>query len=560
MAGVDGAGEQAADLAGLLLARGVLPAETLARARTVEAETRESLGLVLTRLGLLSEESLAATLAEALGLPLAEPSHFPAAPVLAERLGARFLRRVGAVPLAEAGDTLDVAFADPLDAFARTAIAFAAERVLRPHVARAGDVEAALDRLYGAAEGDGAAGSEGADDADLERLRDLASDAPVVRLVNGLIARAVEAGASDIHLEPAEDGLKQRLRIDGVLIERETLPAGLRASVVSRIKVMAGLDIAERRLPQDGRLRLAVRGHDVDFRVATAPVIHGESVVLRILDQSRLALDFATLGFAPGLEAAWRHQLARPHGIVLVTGPTGSGKTTTLYASLAALNGEERKILTIEDPIEYRLAGISQTQVKPKIGLDFAAALRAFLRHDPNVMMVGEIRDLETLQVAIQAALTGHTILSTLHTNDAPSAVTRMLDMGAEPYLIASTVNAVMAQRLVRRLCPACRAPDPAGAAAFAVMRPEGPPPSRPHRPVGCHACNGSGFKGRIAIAELLPVSEAIGHAVLARAEAGEIRRLALAEGMRAMLDDGLDKAAAGETTVDEVLSVTREG
>jgi general secretion pathway protein E len=330
-------------------------------------------------------------------------------------LAPRFLRDARAVPPRQTASGVEVAFVDPLDAYVATALAFALNCAVMPVVARTSDVEAALDRLYGAPnvpqEED-----PGADDndADVERLKDLASDAPVVRAVNSLIARASEAQASDIHIEPTESAIKVRFRIDGALRDEETLPAHLKSALVSRIKVMSGLNIAERRLPQDGRLRLAVRGQEIDFRVATSPTIHGEAVVLRILDRSNLALEFEKLGFDEELLVRYRRVLAQPHGILLVTGPTGSGKTTTLYASLATLNTAERKILTIEDPIEYRLAGINQTQVKPQIGLDFAAALRSFLRQDPDVMMVGEIRDLETAQVAIQSALTGHMILSTL--------------------------------------------------------------------------------------------------------------------------------------------------
>ncbi|MCF4164791.1 Flp pilus assembly complex ATPase component TadA [Zavarzinia compransoris] len=547
-------------MAALLLDRAVLAPETLARARLVQAETGEALDRVLTRLGMVSERALAEACAGALALPIAAAADFPGEVVAPGRLSPRFLRRARAVPLRETAEAVDVALVDPFDGFAARAIAFALGRPVRAFVAEGRDVEEALDRLYAGHAGPADEGTAAADDADLERMRDLSSDAPVVRLVNGLITRAVDLQASDIHLEPAEDGLKVRFRIDGALIDQEVLAPALRAAVVSRIKVMAGLDIAERRLPQDGRLRFAVRGHDIDFRVATAPVIHGEAVVLRVLDRSHLALDFAALGFSPDLTAAWRRALHRPHGIVLVTGPTGSGKTTTLYASLTELNTAERKILTVEDPIEYRLDGISQTQVRPRIGLDFASALRSFLRQDPDVMMVGEIRDLETVQVAIQASLTGHTILSTLHTNDAASAVTRLLDMGAEPYLVTSTLSAVLAQRLVRRLCPACREAYVPTAEALAAL---GLPPRedlRFHRAVGCSACGGSGYRGRVAVTELLVMSDALARLVLARAEARDIARTATAEGLRPMLQDGIDKVAAGLTTVDEVLRVTRDG
>jgi general secretion pathway protein E len=548
----------ALSLSGLVLERRLAPAETLARAQLVQGETGEPLDTVLTRLGLVSERALAAAIADAAGLRIASQADFPAEPVAAERLSPRFLRDVRAVPLKETAGGVEVAFVDPLAPYPREAMAFALQRHVVPVVARSGDMEAALDRLYpdeSALVGE----AGGADEADVERLRDLSSDAPVVRAVNALIGRAAEAHASDIHIEPTEDVLKIRLRIDGALRDEEPLPPHLKAAFVSRIKVMAGLNIAERRLPQDGRLRLAVRGHDIDLRVATSPTIHGESVVLRLLDRSNLALDFETLGFSGQSLARYLRVLRQPHGIVLVTGPTGSGKTTTLYASLAVLNTADRKILTIEDPIEYRLAGINQTQVSAQIGLSFAAALRSFLRQDPDVMMVGEIRDLETAQVAVQAALTGHTILSTLHTNSAAAAVTRLLDMGVEPFLITSTLNAVLAQRLVRRLCPNCReafAPTPEMLAALGADHPL-ERIEMLYRPVGCEACGGDGFSGRIAVLELLVVDAETERLVLARAEAREIQAAA---GLTTMLDDGLSKAKAGLTTLEEVLRVTREG
>ena len=544
----------------LVVERGLVAPETLARARLVQVETGERLDSVLTRLGMIAEQALAGAIAEETGLAIAATGDFPAEPVLGDAISVRFLRDVKAVPIAESNGTVDVALIDPLDPYPLEAISFALNRKVRPLVARANDVEAALDRLYGAA-AQMQSDAETVDESDVERLKDLASDAPVVRTVNSLIARASEARASDIHLEPAEDCLRVRFRVDGALIDIETLPAHLKLPLVSRIKVMASLDIAERRLPQDGRLRVAVRGHEIDLRIATSPTIHGESVVLRILDRSNLSLDFQALGFADDVLESFLRVLKQPHGIVLVTGPTGSGKTTTLYASLAALNSPDRKILTIEDPIEYRLAGINQTQVKPQIGLTFAAALRSFLRQDPDVMMVGEIRDLETAEVAIQSALTGHTILSTLHTNTAAASLTRLLDMRVEPFLITSTLNAVLAQRLVRRLCPKCReAYEPAkGFLKSLLPGTDVGEVARLYRPKGCDACGQTGFRGRLAVMELLPVDDEIAGLILARAEAREVQRSAVARGMRTMLADGLMKSQAGLTTIEEVLRATRE-
>lgn len=552
--------ERPSSLDQLVIDRGLAPAETLARARLVQSETGERLDAVLTRLGMVSEQALAEAISQASDLPVLSAADFPAEPLADERLSPRFLRDVKALPIRQTDEGVEVAFINPIDPFPAQALSYALGRPIQPVVARSSDLEAALDRLYPLALAEHA-GADAADETDIERMKDLASDAPVVRAVNSLITRAAEARASDIHIEPTEDQLKVRFRIDGALRDEDPLPAVLKSALVSRIKVMAGLNIAERRLPQDGRLRLAVRGQEIDLRVATSPTIHGESVVLRLLDKSNLPLDFDTLGFDQEILAKYLRVLNLPHGIVLVTGPTGSGKTTTLYASLKSLNTADRKILTIEDPIEYRLAGINQTQVSSSIGLDFAAALRSFLRQDPDVMMVGEIRDLETAEVAVQAALTGHTILSTLHTNSAASAVTRLLDMGVEPFLITSTLNAVLAQRLVRRLCSHCRqpyAPTPEALDALG-LQPFSGEITRLYHPGQCEACGHTGYRGRLALVELLIVDEDVSRLVLARAEAREIERAAIAASMRTMLADGLIKAAAGQTTIEEVLRVTRE-
>ncbi len=546
----------------LVVARGLVAPETMVRARLVQGETGEPLDAVLTRLGLVSETALAEGIAGALGLPLATADQFPETPPDPGPVAPRFLRDAKLALLRETPGAMDVAVADPLSAFGLSALAFALRVEIRAHVGRASDIEAALDRAYGLGDAQHHADSEaGADDADVERLKDMASDAPVVRAVNGLISRAAEARASDIHIEPTEDGLRVRFRIDGALHDEPGLPVPFKSALVSRIKVMAGLNIAERRLPQDGRLRLAVRGHEIDLRVATSPAIHGESVVLRLLDRSNLSLDFDALGFDGPTRVRYEQALRQPHGVVLVTGPTGSGKTTTLYASLALLNAPDRKILTIEDPIEYRLAGVNQTQVNPQIGLDFAAALRSFLRQDPDVIMVGEIRDLETAQIAVQAALTGHMLLATIHTNNAASTVTRLVDMGVEPFLITTTLNAVLAQRLVRRLCPHCvetYAPSDVFLASLGMPK-EAPRPGRLFRPVGCPACDQSGYRGRLALLELLTMSETIAGLVLDRADARAMHRAAVAGGMRPMFEDGLLKAGEGRTSIEEVLRVTRE-
>ena len=543
----------------LAILRELLSAESLARAEAVKAESDEPLESVVTRLGLVSEQALAKKLSETAHLPLLNARDFPSAKVGDTHPSAAFLREIRALPVRLADGRLTLALANPFDDFAVTALGYSFACPVDRVVAPASDIDAAIDRLYGQDDLDAALPGAGADEDDLERLRDIVSDAPVIRAVNRLIADAVDARASDIHVEPAEDRVVVRMRVDGVLVEAPSLPPSMRSALVSRIKVMAELNIAERRLPQDGRMRVAVRGNEIDLRVATAPSIHGETVVLRILDRANLALDFEVLGFDAQLADRLRHVLTKPFGIVLVTGPTGSGKTTTLYAALSEMNSGARKILTVEDPIEYRLPGIVQTQVNSAIGLTFSTALRSFLRQDPDVMMVGEIRDLETAQIAVQAALTGHTILSTLHTNTAAGAVTRLLDMAVEPFLLTSTLNAVLAQRLVRRLCDECREPyQPSATQLAAIGLPVSDTPTFYHAK-GCAKCNNSGFRGRVALIELLVIDDAIGQLILNRADSREIVRMASSTALSTMLSDGINKLSAGLTTIEEVIRVASE-
>ena len=549
----------------LLIARGRLDAAGLGRALRVRESNRERLHLLLPQLGLVSERDVAEALARLLDLPLAGEADYPDLPLHGDRVSANFLKQARILPLAETPDGLAVAMADPLDRYTIAAMQLFAGKPVLPWVGVPADIEAALERMFGRSgtigeivQAIGDQGELGAED-DVQRLRDLASEAPVVRIVNRLISRAVEQRASDIHIEPLEQNLRVRYRIDGVLREVETPPVQLRAAIISRIKIMARLNIAERRLPQDGRIKLAVRGKDIDLRVATMPTMYGEAVVLRVLDRGSVALDFEALGFEPEALAAYRAALTRPNGIILVTGPTGSGKTTTLYASLIELNTPDRKVLAVEDPIEYQLDGVNQVQIKPQIGLSFAHVLRSMLRHDPDVIMVGEIRDLETAQIAIQAALTGHLVLSTLHTNNAASTLTRLLDMGVDDYLLTSTLNAIVAQRLVRRLCQECREAYLPLPELLAQLGLGGQDEVRLWRPVGCPKCNGTGYFGRVSINEVLMLSDPIRRQILHHAEATELQRVALAAGMRPMFQDGLAKAVAGVSTIEEVLRVTRE-
>ncbi|HEX4174228.1 MAG TPA: ATPase, T2SS/T4P/T4SS family [Acetobacteraceae bacterium] len=548
----------------MLIATGQCDHRAIERGERVAAQTGQRLDTVLIQLGLLTERGLAESYATLLRLPLATPPRYPATePLLADVLSARFLRQARALPVAVEDEALTLATADPLDDFTPAAVAVACGRRVKLEVAVPIELEAALERLYPIdREGDELeSGTRNPLEEDAERLKDLASEAPVIRLVNQLITRAVETNASDIHVEPFEDRLRVRYRYDGILHEADNPPSRLTAAITSRIKIMARLDIAERRLPQDGRIRLAVRGQEIDFRVSTVPSLHGETVVLRILDRAAVAFDYGKLGLPPGVISRFRDSLALPNGIVLVTGPTGSGKTTTLYTGLLALNSVERKIVTVEDPIEYRLHGITQMQVHEQIGLTFAEFLSAIVRQDPDVIMVGEIRNQETAQVAAQAALLGRLVLSTLHTNSAAAAVTRLRDMGLEDYLLAAVLRGVLAQRLVRRLCQSCRRPQPAPAELirrFDLARHCSGGTLMLYHPVGCAACRQSGYRGRFAIAEFLVLNAEIEHLIFARADHNSIERAAIAAGMKPLLQCGLDAVLAGETTVEEVVRSVR--
>ena len=547
-----------------LVEHGQIERRALERAARVAGDSGQDLCTVLVQLGLIGERDLAAAFATLLGLPLALPADYPAEPVLPERIGVKFLRHSRALPLRVEAEGLLLAMADPENHFVPRALAAATGLAVRVCVAVPIELDAALTRLYAppAPMAETATVADDLLEADAAKLRDLASEAPVIRLVNQLISRAVETQASDIHIEPFEDRLRVRYRYDGVLHEAESPPGPLGAAIISRIKIMAHLDIAERRLPQDGRIRLAVRGQDVDFRVSTIPSLHGETVVLRVLDRSAAVLDYEKLGLPAAVVAQWQGALAQPNGIVLVTGPTGSGKTTTLYTGLLNMNAVERKIITIEDPIEYQLAGINQIQVRPQIDLTFANLLRSILRQDPDVIMVGEIRDLETAEIAVQAALTGHLVISSLHTNSAAAAITRLRDMGLEDYLLSAVLRGVLAQRLVRRLCVQCRVEQPASAEIVARFGLAGRRPGT-HSPTlwharGCPECRNTGYRGRVAIAEFLRPGPEIEQLILARADHTRIEQAAVASGMVPLFDAGIDAALDGVTTIEEVLRSVR--
>ncbi len=552
-----------------LIESGALDQRTLERARRVAAETGGRLDRVLTQLGLISERGLAEALARLVSAPLVAAADYPDEPLFVDRLRPKFLRKAHALPIAEQSDRVVLAMVDPLDVFARDAVAAALCRPVAIAVAVPIELEAALDRLYSEPVEAGDADAmldEVVSDAepaeeDAERLKDLASEAPVIRLVNQMIARAVETHASDVHLEPFPDRLRVRYRYDGVLHEVEPPPARLQAAIISRVKIMARLDIAERRLPQDGRIKLTVRGHEIDFRVSTMPALYGEKVVLRVLDRTAVDFDYEKLGLPEDVREGLERAFELPNGMVLVTGPTGSGKTTTLYTGLTKLNTIERNVVTVEDPIEYQLTGINQIQVKPQIGLNFATLLRSILRQDPDVIMIGEIRDLETVQIAVQAALTGHLVLSTVHTNSAAATMTRLRDMGLEDYLMTATLKAVLAQRLVRRLCHNCREPEAAPAPLrerFGLDRLAGNRPIMLYHPRGCPECRGTGFRGRRAIAELLVPNRTTDRLILEGADDSTIERAAVEAGMRPIFDSGMLAVLDGDTTIEEVVRCIR--
>ena len=492
-----------------------------------------------------------------------------AAGPLAQRLSLRYWEEHGLLPLELTDAELMVAAGGAVDPTVVDELCWAYDRRVRLVPMAAAEIHAAImSAQSGAAAEVEAVDARGSDlvllapeDEALDDLRALANQAPVIKLVNLMILEALRARASDIHLETVPDGLRVRYRVDGLLQEISHPPKQYQAAVISRIKIMAGLNIAERRLAQDGRIRLKLSDRELDLRVSITPALHGEGVVLRILDRGSGVRDLAELGLAPALLTGFEHLIRQPHGIILVTGPTGSGKTTTLYGALARLNRPGVKIVTVEDPVEYQIDGVTQIPVNPKVGLTFASALRSILRHDPDIIMVGEMRDRETAEIAIQSALTGHVVFSTMHTNDAAIGVASMVDMGVEPYLVSATVLGILAQRLVRVVCEGCAVESPPGPETLAEFGrpPVDVPRPRFRRGSGCAACGGSGYRGRTGIYELMQVNDEIRARVLAGAPVAELRTLAQQQGMVSLRAAGWAKACAGVTTVDEVLRVTRD-
>ncbi|MFZ0429380.1 MAG: type II secretion system ATPase GspE [Acidobacteriota bacterium] len=556
-----------------LVDQGVISQEELNTVLALRGKTQERVGKLLVDLGALSETDLVRHLSEYLGIPFVTTEQFPTVPVLENTFSVKFMRECRFVPIGREGDErLILAMVDPLDKPTLDAVKlYSRFHDIDVYLAPESEVMDLIEKFYGnqssslgrIVEGIGEDGIDSlADDLeDIEQLKDLASEAPVIRLVNLIISRAIEARASDIHIEPFEKELKVRYRIDGVLYDVESPPKRLKAAVISRIKIMAKLNIAERRVPQDGRIKMRVLGREIDLRVSTLPTMYGESVVMRILDKSNTQIyDLESLGFAARMLGQVGELIQRPHGIILVTGPTGSGKTTTLYAALTKINLPDRKIITIEDPVEYQINGVNQIHVNPQIGLTFAAGLRSIVRQDPDVIMVGEMRDLETAEIGIRAALTGHLVFSTLHTNDAPSAIARLVDMGAEDYLIASSVLGVLAQRLVRVICPHCKEPQEMDRQylrdiGFLNEDWEG----RIYEGRGCKECSNTGFRGRLGIYELMLMDDEIRRLTITNSDAGQLRKTAVANGMVTLRQDGFEKVRSGLSTISEVMRVTQE-
>lgn len=545
--------------AAILVRKGKLQERDIDRAIAAGAQVGESLESVLVRLGLADEGDVCRAVAEELGIDFLPIEQFPAVLPEVPALPLTYLREHHVLPVALEADGLSVALAQPRDNFQIKALQLATGLPIKRYAGLRSDIEKALtpassDRL----ESDQTPYDSG---EFVEHLRDLASEAPVIRMVNAIVARVVDLRASDIHLEPFDDGLHVRYRVDGVIAKHEVLGQNHAAAVCSRIKLMAHLDIAERRLPQDGRIKTRVKGRELDLRVSTVPTVHGESLVMRVLDRSSVTFSLDDMGFSPATRSGFEQLLARPHGILLVTGPTGSGKTTTLYAALAKQDADALKIITVEEPVEYQLMGINQIQVNAAIGLSFARALRSILRQDPDIIMIGEMRDSETAQIAVQAALTGHLVLSTLHTNTAAGAVTRLQDIGVEPYLITSSVNGVLSQRLLRTLCPHCKTAEmPSAALRHSSGLERHLADDAPiYRAVGCDHCRQTGYSGRTGIHELLVLNDSLRRSILDGIDASRLHQQALEGGMLSLYEDGLYKVAQGMTSLDELLRVCED-
>ena len=563
--------EISASFISFLMEKGVVQKEDLERVLPPNQPIGDlSVEEQLINAGLFTPEQFRSLAEEFFGVPFASQDDFPKEPVLFDHLSTQFMKESKFIPSRLTDNTLTVIMSNPLDFYTIDAIRLGTHYEVHVLAGRENEVLEAIERSYGV----GATSMEKIiedtetvpeyrveDEENVDHLRDIASEGPVIRLVNLIITRAIELRASDIHFEPFEEQFRVRYRIDGVLHDVESPPKRLQAAIASRVKIMAKLNIAERRLPQDGRIMLRVKGKEIDFRVSSIPTIHGESIVLRILDKSSIVLDIETLGFPEDTLDGFADLIHRPHGIILVTGPTGSGKTTTLYCALEKINSPEKKIITVEDPVEYQLKGINQIQVKPAIGLTFANSLRSIVRQDPDVILIGEIRDAETAEIAIHSALTGHLVLTTLHTNDAPSAITRLIDMGTEDYLLSSTVIGILAQRLVRVACPSCREPYLPSPAVLKEMKLNSADLAglKISEVKGCEKCSNTGYWGRTGIYEFLKMTDNIQKLILGKKDSNIIKEAARKNGLRTLREDGWLKVKQGITTISEVLRVTQE-
>ncbi|MHB0886389.1 MAG: GspE/PulE family protein [Bacillota bacterium] len=547
-------------LGDILIDAKLLTPSQLESALEVKKASGSRLGEVLVGLGLVADIDIAQALARQLSVPYVSPEQIRVDHEVAKIISEQSARRYWAVPVAKDGNAITVAMSDPLNVFALDDISLLTGAEVRPVVTTDRGIEKAIQIGYQQdliPPAEAGAPINPNDEMETFRLREMVEEAPIVRLVNQIIDRAMDERASDIHIEAQEEAVRIRYRVDGMLREVMTIPKANQAATVSRIKIMASLDISERRVPQDGRIRIKDAGRDADLRISTLPTIHGEKVVIRILDKSHTVNSLDEIGLLPDTLERFRPMIKRPHGMVLITGPTGSGKTTTLTAILRELNAETHNIITVEDPVEYEVPGINQVSVNERAGLTFASGLRSILRQDPNIIMVGEVRDAETADIAIRSALTGHLVLSTLHTNDAAGSITRLIDMGVEPFLLASSIVGIVAQRLTRLLCPRCKeayelAPDDPYRGL--VKFPEGP--VKLYRAKGCPECNRTGYRGRIALHELLPVTAAIRELITKRAPATVLQEQAIREGMRPLLQDGVEKALKGQTSLEEVFRV----
>ena len=550
----------------LLVDAGLLTAEACQKALSLRAERGQDLARILMDDSLVSETDLVATLARHLRLEFVDLTDYPVDAAAARLISDTMARRYMALPIGWYEGRLIVAMADPSNVFAVDDIRTVTGAEIRIAVATGGSVLAAIGRFHRVDSEAEDISAEAANtfegEADLSRVREITADSPIVKLVNLLITQAINDRASDIHIEPGEDDVRVRYRIDGVLHEVMRPPKRIQSGIVSRLKVMADINIAERRIPQDGRITTVIDGRHVDLRVATLPTVHGEKVVMRVLDKSTALLRLSDLGFLPENMSRYEQSYRKPYGTILVTGPTGSGKSTTLYATLNILNDESKNVITVEDPVEYQLPGINQIQVNSKAGMTFAAALRSILRSDPDIVLVGEIRDRETAVIAIEAALTGHLVLSTLHTNDAASTPSRLIEMGVEPFLVGSAIDCVVAQRLARRLCEKCKKaykPEMSdlSAVGWDVERlGEVDPSLEIFRSHGCGACGGTGYHGRFAVHEVLPISEEVERLIVERGHSDELRKLAISQGMLTLRQAGLIEVGRGVTSVEEILRV----